>query len=73
MDIDNWPFSFPEFNIIQQGGGGGNGAAETIVNLINTAFQPAVINGEVKGDNKLRNDENTFRRVQERFYTSALI
>lgn len=73
MDIDNWPFSFPEFNIIQQGGGGGNGAAETIVNLINTAFQPAVINGEVRGDNKLRNDENTFRRVQERFYTSALI
>ena len=76
MEIDNWPFSFPDFYINQQGGGGGAGTAETIVNLINTAFQPAIINGGGgggKGDNKLRNDENTFRRVQERFYNSALI
>jgi hypothetical protein len=76
MEIDNLPFSFPEFLINQQGGGGaGPGAAETIVNLINTAFQPSIVNGGGggKGDNKLRNDENTFRRVQERFYNSALI
>lgn len=73
MDIDNFPFSFPDFYINQNGGGGGGGGggAENIINLINTAFQPAVIGG--KGDNKLRNDENTFRRVQERFYNSALI
>jgi hypothetical protein len=76
MEIDNLPFSFPDFQINQQGGGGaGTGAAETIVNLINTAFQPSIVNGGggERGDNKLRNDENTFRRVQERFYNSALI
>lgn len=78
MEIDNWPFSFPDFYINQQGGGGGSGTAETIVNLLNTAFQPTILNGGGggggdKGDNKLRNDENTFRRVQERFYNSALI
>lgn len=77
MEIDNMPFSFPDFLINQQGGGGGSGTAETIVNLLNTAFQPTILNGGGgggdKGDNKLRNDENTFRRVQERFYNSALI
>jgi hypothetical protein len=79
MEIDNMPFSFPDFLINQQGGGAGTGAAETIVNLINTAFQPSIVNGGggggggERGDNKLRNDENTFRRVQERFYNSALI
>jgi hypothetical protein len=64
MEIDNLPFSFPEFLINQQGGGGaGAGAAETIVNLINTAFQPSIVNGGggggERGDSRLRNDENT--------------
>jgi len=75
MDIDNFPFSFPEFNINQQGGGGGGGA-ENIINLINTAFQGGGGGGGGGGgkdNDKLRNDENTFRRVQERFYNSALI
>jgi hypothetical protein len=75
MEIDNMPFSFPDFLINQQGGEPRIGAAETIVNMLNNAVQPAIINaGNINdGNGKLRNDENTFRRVQERFYNSALI
>lgn len=79
MEIDNWPFSFPDFQINQQGAGGGN-PGPSVLNLLSEIAQPVIVNAGGGGggggggaDNKLRNDENTFRRVQERFYNAALI
>ena len=74
MAIDNLPFSFPEFTINGEGAGSA-GTAEGIVQAFNNIVAPMYINngGSGSGGNRLRNDENTFRRVQERFYNSALI
>ena len=78
MSIDNLPFSFPEFTINNEGKK--SGGAEGIVQAFQNIVAPLYVNNNNGGDgdgvkqgNRLRNDENTFRRVQERFYYSALI
>lgn len=83
MQIENWPLSFPKFEIMNQGGGAGAKGEEmgsTIANAINQVFAPVLVGGGGAGASAsasaavpIRNIENTFRRVQERFYYTAIV
>lgn len=83
MQIENWPLSFPKFEIMNQGGGGAGAKGEemgsTIANAINQVFAPVLVGGGAGASASasaavpIRNSENTFRRVQERFYYTAIV
>jgi hypothetical protein len=77
MQIDNLPLSFPEFTIIQQSGNTmGEGVGNAVANVLNSVIAPIIVGGGGGGNGTtgpIRNTENTFRRVQERFYNAALI
>lgn len=77
MQIDNLPLSFPEFTITQQSGNQmGEGVGNAVANVLNSVVAPMFVGGGGSGNGnsgQIRNTENTFRRVQERFYNAALI
>ena len=80
LEMNNMPFSYPEIMVVNVGGANqqnqAQGMAEQIMQVFNSISAPQVLiggGGSGGGGDKLRNDENTFRRVQERFYNAALI
>jgi hypothetical protein len=82
MQIENLPLSFPKFEITNQGGAAAQSEemGSTIANAINQVFAPVLFSGGGDGGGAsamaavpIRNGENTFRRVQERFYYTAIV